>query len=406
MPSKQPTWPATGSRSAWLTCTADWALLLSPDSEDRWYAHFVLQAYAEAGRAKAVDALVKRLLPPRSRQARDLVHVAMNARAIAQAYLVLGNEAKARAHLEPLNALAAKQKKKSDAEYLRGEVSKFCRENGLMTADEMAALEPRERVMSEYTLANRAARRGDRAQARRHAVAAQVARAAGWVDAVFELLVRLGAKREALALYRKASATERRSLDPKAMVAVGLRRQAVAAQKAEVEAAFSEFVPTEWNLHSVMSDLKRAVDELRALKRDDLAKVALDVALDRMATGQFDSRGFASAGAYITLAEMVFAQRGWAAAEPWLTRALGVCGPRDRPITVPAMVEAATAMNQYDRALEWAAAAPRKTQFKLRAKVLYRAGRWRELRQTLATLKRSQAAEAAQLAWALTPEVT
>ena len=44
------------------------------------------------------------------------------------------------------------------------------------------------------------------------------------------------------------------------MVAAGLQRQAVVATKAEVEAAFEELVPSEWNVHSVMSSLLGAVD--------------------------------------------------------------------------------------------------------------------------------------------------
>ncbi len=408
MALKQPAWPINGSAAAWVRCTADWALLLSPDSRDRCYAHFALRAHAEAGRRRDVDLLARRLLPPKSRQARDLATVATNYKVIAEAYLIVGDDVKAGEQLEAMRQLAARQRKDGDAQFLLDLVSEVCTDHGLVTAEQLVALAPDDRVSSELALADRAWKRRDRVGARRHAlVAAKVAGKTGSIWQVFALLLDVGAKRDALAIYRKATPEQREDFDLEAMVAAGLQRQAVAATKAEVEAAFRELVPGEWNVHRVMGSLRIAIDRLRVLERDDLARMALDVAVDRMASGQFDARGFASGVAHVYLAEMVFAQRGWPAAEPWLARALAVCGSRDRPLVVPAMVEAASNMDQVDRALEWVVLAPKNARLALRAKVLARARRWKALRQVLAPLGRgARAAQAAKLAWSLTPPDT
>jgi hypothetical protein len=65
---------------------------------------------------------------------------------------------------------------------------------------------------------------------------------------------------------------------------------------------------------------------LRLLGRKKDATTLLDVTLQRMNTGSFDSRSFASFGAYLSLARMVARDRGWPPALVLLERALTIAG--------------------------------------------------------------------------------
>jgi hypothetical protein len=390
--AKAPVWPRSGELLEWLLCTAQWGLRAGGEARD--YAHFALRQLEVHGHRKQVDALIRQLqaTPPR-----DDLRLLGDCEAIASTTLALGQEASALAAFEVLLPIAARQKRKSDAAFFRNAVSVFRAEHGLLPATERAALPPREQVMSEHALARAALRRGEARVAKAHALAAAtLAKAAGWGPTVVALLLEVKAPKEARALWLTLSKEDREGTNVKTLVALGLSAKALPLVKARAEKALRRLVPEEWNLHLVASDLVDAIDELTLLKKPKLAKALLDASLERFATGQFDSRGFASTGAYVSLARVTFRQRGWAAAEPLLKRALEIKGTPRRQ-ALPDAIDAALDMGRYDEALAWAEGLKSPAREEARAEAFFRAERWPELAATLKRLKDPE--DAARVAW-------
>jgi hypothetical protein len=393
------TWPRRGTLLEWLLCAANWGLRAGGEGRD--YAHFALQELATLGQRAQAEALTRRL----ERSApRDVVQHVMECTAIAEAHLLLDDEPAAIATFDVLEPRAAKQQRKSDAAFLRGAVAAFRAEHGLLPEAERAALPPPEQVRGEHALARAALRHGKTRLAQGHArAAARVARAAGWGPTVVALLLEVKAPQEARALWLALSKEDRDDTDVETLIALGLRARALPLVKARAEAAMGRLVPSEWNVHLVVANLVTAIDELTRLRHPKLAQTLLTVTLERFATGQFDGRGFSSAGACTSLARVVFRQQGWPAAAPWLDRALAVKGTPRRQ-TLPDVIEAALEMKRFDDARRWAEELPPAQRAPTLAELHFRARQRKELAVALRQVKPPLAA--ARLSWGFVRRLT
>lgn len=389
-----PRWPSTDSSDAWLRCTADWAL--QPRAgEARHYAHFVLEQFARSGNARATKALIKKLeaAPPR-----DSVARLSDARAIASAYLELDDEASAMRAFDPVVSNAKREKRKTDAAFFAESREEFRAEQALISPEARAKRSPHQHAMSTFVAADRMRRLGKRAQALTLAhEAAGIARKAGWGESVALLLLEFGDKKAARALWYSLAARERDAAGVKTLLVFGPKAGVVARVKKQALEAMSQLVPSEWNLHSVMSDIKTAFDALRLLGKNKEATILLDVTLERMNTGHYDSRGFASFGAYVSLARMVGRDRGWPHAVALLERARTIAGtPRQQALRQ--LMEVALEFEQTDQALVWAQTLGAADQ----ARVHFARKDWGAMRKALKTITRP--ADAAKLAWSLVRE--
>jgi tetratricopeptide (TPR) repeat protein len=352
----------------------------------------VLDRFAREGDAKATKALIKRMeaAPPG-----DSVARLSDARAIASAYLDLGDEAAAMRAFDPVVANAKREKRKSDAAFFAKAPDKFRAENALISAEARAKQSPHDHAMSTYVAADRRLRLGKRAEALALAhEAAGIAAKAGWGESVAMLLLELGDKKAAQALWASLEASERDEASVKTLLVFCPKAQVLATVKASALAAMSKLVPSEWNLHFVMSHIDQAFDALRLLGRKKDATVLLDVTLMRMNTGNYDSRRFASFGAYLSLARMVGRDRGWPQALALLERALTLEGtPRQQALRQ--LMEVALELEQTDQALVWS----QKLGAADQAKVHFARKDWGAMRKALKNVTRP--ADAAKLAWDL-----
>lgn len=386
-----PRWPTTDSFDAWLRCTADWAL--QPRAgEARQYAHFVLDRYAREGDAKATKALIKKLVaaPPRDSLAR-----LGDARAIASAHLDLDDEVSAMRAFDPVVATAKREKRRTTAALLAKSPDTFRAEHALIPPEARARLSPHRHAMSTYVAAGRLQRLGRPAQALALVhEAAGIARKAGWGEAVASFLLELGDKKAARALWDSLDARERDEAGVETLLMFGRKADVLTKVKAQALDAMTRLVPSEWNLHVVMSDLARAFDALRLLGRKKDATTLLDVTLQRMNTGSFDSRSFASFGAYLSLARMVARDRGWPPALVLLEHALTIAGtPQQQALRQ--VMELALELEQTDHALVWSQTLGAADH----AKVHFARKEWSAMRKALKNI--TAPAEAAKLAWSL-----
>lgn len=364
-------WPRTQDPVAWHVCTAECALALGPNGNQRDYAHFALVGLAKLGRRREAISIISRLeaTPPR-----DQLRRVSEIEAIAKAWLALNDEKAAVRAFEPLLALAKKQRKPSDASFLRTAVVRFRAENGLLPASERGQLTPLDQTVGAFRLAHAALRRGALAEARAQAsIAAKSARRAGWGREVVELLLNVKQPKVARTFWESLSKADRESTKAPLLLAMGVDPRA--AIKARAEAAMKELVPSEWNVHSVVWELERAFDELRAVGETKQAEALLEVTLERFATGHFDSREFASAAAYLCLSKMVFRSRGWAAAAPLLTRSIEVAR-RARSAATVDVINALIEMKRFDDASERLATVSLKKRPELLAAIAFASKRW------------------------------
>lgn len=389
-----PRWPDTDSFDAWLRCTADWAL--QPQAgEARQYAHFVLDRFARAGNAKATKALIKKLeaAPPR-----DSVARLGDAKAIASAYLELDDEASAMRAFDPVVANAKREKRKTDAAFFAKSRDEFRAEHALIPPEARAKCSPHQHAMSTYVAAHRMRRLGKRAQALAFVhEAAGIAKKGGWGESVAMLLLEFGDKKAARALWNSLDARERAEASVKTLLVFGPKADALAKVKAKALDAMSRLVPSEWNVHFVMTELEQAFVDLRLLGRKKDATVLLDVTLERIHTGNYDSRGFASFGAYLSLARMVGRDRGWPPALALLERSLTIEGTQAQQ-ALRHLMEVALEFEHTDQALVWSQTLGAADQ----AKVHFARKDWGAMRKALKNITRP--ADAAKLAWSLVRE--
>ncbi len=175
------------------------------------------------------------------------------------------------------------------------------------------------------------------------------------------------------------------------------RAPSAAALVKRGQAALRELQPEEWNLHHPADDLAEVVRELAAARRRADATRLLDAAVARFEAGGLDGRGFASAAAYASLAEAALIVRGAAAARSLVERALALAG-RQRKMVIGSVVVTLAAAGEVDQALALARRSGG-DRAELAARVLARAGRWKEIPRTLAPI--TAPAKAAKVAWGL-----
>lgn len=289
-------WPRSPEPARWYRCIADVALALDPNDESRHYAHFTIERFIGLGLRRDALRVIRALeaTPPT-----DVVRLVMDCEAIASAWLDLGEAHRVSSAFARLPAVAARQKRKSDGAYVLSAESKFRTKEGLLSADALAALPSEDFVKAHRNLAWRASRRGQKAEARKHA--RLVAERQPKVNSV-ELLTATGALADAKRVWKSLKASDRESAELATLLAVGA--PAVRIVKARANEALSKLVESEWNLHFVVGSIRKAHDELVRVGQPKQAKALLAETLRRFATGRFDSRGFASAGAYLTLGQM------------------------------------------------------------------------------------------------------
>lgn len=288
-------WPRSPEPTRWYRCIADLALALDPNDESRHYAHFTLERLIALGRRDALRVIKALEATPPT----DVVRRVRDCEAIASAWLDLGEDDRVSSAFARLPAVAAKEKRRSNGAFLLAAEATFRTREGLLTAEALAALPRDAFVRAQRNLAWRASRRGQRAKAREHARLA--AHHAPNVEAV-ELLVSTGALAEAKRVWKSLKASERASAELATLLAVGA--PVTRLVEARAKAALSRLVESEWNLHFVVSAIREAHDELVQVGRPKRAKALLDETVRRFATGKLDSRGFASAGAYVTLGQL------------------------------------------------------------------------------------------------------
>lgn len=376
-------------------CTAAWGLALDPDDEDRCYVHFALERLAALGHRRDVARLVRALLstPPD-----DVVQLVSDTHAAALAALTLGDEPWAQRCVAGLLKLAAKSADEDDLEYATTSLLEFRKEQGWLSDAELAALTPRERVTAHCHRAYRAIDAGDLPKARRETreAARFVTSAKDWHSNVVDLFITLKNRRAALQLWQRLPASAKKQYEPDALASLGLTKQALAKATALGRRGLKELVPEEWNLHNATADIARAFRVMQACGARARAKKLVETALARVEdTGaDFESRSFASVGAFIDLGQLAFSCLGKARALPLFERALKVPDAATfRPQIVKALIEAGAA----DEALALVPHLPKSARASATAEALYAARRWPALHQALQAITNPN--EASKLAW-------
>ena len=177
------------------------------------------------------------------------------------------------------------------------------------------------------------------------------------------------------------------------------RRRTVGEILRDVNAAFAELTPDEWNVHNAAGDLSRAVCELQERGQTKKASAVFERACAAFATGVHDGRGFASGGAYVELSRAAFVVHGRAHAIPFLEKAVAVSG-KHRQMILSDVSLAYGAMDLVDAGLVFARKVrPEARRVKTVAELLYRAGAWKPLAMELARVRDPEVG--ARTAWAL-----
>lgn len=376
-------------------CTADWALALDPDDEDRCFVHFALERLAVLGYRRDVARLVRALLrePPD-----DVVLQVSDVQAAALAALLLGDEAWAKRCVAGALKLAAASDDEEDLEYATTSLLEFRKEQGWLSDTELAALTPKERVTAHCHRAYRAIDRGDLPQARRETreAARFVTGAKDWHSNVVNLFITLKNRRAARQLWQRLPAAVKNEYGPDDLAALGLTAQALSKATALGRHGLKALVPEEWNLHHATSAIARAARVMQAAGQHARAKKLVETALARVEGpgADFDARSFASVGAFIDLGELAFTCLGKPRALQLFERALQVPDSATfRPQIVRALIEAGAA----DEALALVPRLPKSARATATAEALFAARRWPELHRALEAVTKPN--DAAQLAW-------
>jgi hypothetical protein len=384
-----------------MLCAARWALTLPPEHEDRCYAWFAAERLDAHTHRRDLLRLARRLEAAPGPW--DPVEQAKRCLELAAIHVRIFGEADVERLLGMAVAAANAWQKPRDVEAVRGWLAEFRRDQGLLSDTEVSALTTDERVAHACIRARRLLDlRRSAGVALKQALSAATDRR--YTGAFGTLLLRLCARAGNPAAVKRVWARlppGERSIDCVTdLLAAGHRTAALAYTRRFAETSLAKLKPAEWNLHHPAGDVARSVAALVRLGKRRLATSLLERASAKFDDPRLDTRGFASAGAYVALANAWTALGNTVRAELSLWDAQRVAITRtDRQIVLPDVVDSYARLGKPRQALALARKVEARRRAEVTALALVRAGRRQELAAHLATL--TAPAECARMAWAV-----
>jgi hypothetical protein len=297
-----PQWPKDADLVRWLTCTAVWAMRIQPGNDGSYYARLALERLLELGHNNDARKVAKAMVHART-DANAFAHASETKHLIPH-LLALDEKALATSVLVQFFRASLRQPRKSDREFGIASTFEMLLANGVKEVGQP----------SDYRLEKKR----------------------------IEHLERI--------LSDSACILQR----PPAKVFVASNNKGPNEKTILVDAksALAQLTPSEWNVHFPLTTLHLCVMRLVRIGARKAAEDLLESASRKFASGDLDGRGFASGGAYISLAEISrvlgYAER----ALSFVDKAAQVCSKiEDRRLMEGALAKAYFDIGQVENAL-------------------------------------------------------
>ncbi|MFO0613417.1 MAG: hypothetical protein U0414_12550 [Polyangiaceae bacterium] len=328
-------WPNTLDPVAWLVCTAEWSLAVSPCNGDRSYLGLALTELARLGQRELVVRFARAWTTDPCEG--DIAVRVAACEKLATTLVEIGDSDSAIRSIREILALIPITKRKSTIPWLADSASRLLEKLGGPKCDLPS--------------------KGKRA------LAAKLA----WLDTAL-------ASRD-LQLHAP------RAVPPPVLPFLD-RDAAIAA----ATAALTRLRPEELNPHIPAREIADAIEALCMHGDGAVASTVLSEARARFETGELDGRGFASGAARVQLSRAEAACGTHAGARRELERALMVAGDH-RGIVLPAVVAEYAKLGDVDAAVAAASDLEGGARLQLTVEVLAGAGRMKEMLDVLASVR-------------------